>query len=73
MGPNEVEFLPTFSFGIKEKIFISLNEKNLKLIHESDQSDEGADFGGDQIHIKYISWRIWKPLEIMMISFTLLT
>ena len=41
---NEVEFLPTFSFGIKEKNFISLNEKNLKLIHESDQSDEGGRF-----------------------------
>ena len=41
---NEVEFLPTFSFNIKEKNLNTLNEKDLTLMHESDQTDEGGRF-----------------------------
>ena len=41
---NEVEFLPTSSFDLNGKNLNPYKEKNLILMHESDQSDEGGRF-----------------------------
>lgn len=41
---NEVEFLPTSSFDVNGKNLNPYKEKNLILMHESDQSDEGGRF-----------------------------